>query len=87
VWLHLVDHLDDLGDPAALPGWLVTTSRRQCFRVRRAAAWLPQVAGPALDADNMADTEAVLAEHELPLAERYAARHEAMSDLPLVTGS
>ena len=30
VWLHLVDHLDDLRDPAALPGWLVTTTRRQC---------------------------------------------------------
>ena len=35
VWLHLVDHLDDLRDPAALPGWLVTTTRRECLRVRR----------------------------------------------------
>src|SRR4029077_12275578 len=46
VWLHLVDHLDDLRDPAALPGWLVTTTRRQCFRVRQAAARLPQLTGP-----------------------------------------
>jgi RNA polymerase sigma factor (sigma-70 family) len=82
VWLHLVDHLDDLRDPAALPGWLATTTRRQCIRVRQAATWLPQVAWPLVDADNMADTDAVLAEQELLLAERYAVLREAMSDLP-----
>ena len=31
VWLHLVDQLDDLRDPAALPGWIATTTRRQCY--------------------------------------------------------
>jgi RNA polymerase sigma factor (sigma-70 family) len=82
VWLHLVDHLDDLRDPAALPGWLVTTTRRQCFRVRQAAARLPRLTGPLMDVDNMADTEAVLADQELILAERHAALREAMSDLP-----
>jgi RNA polymerase sigma factor (sigma-70 family) len=82
VWLHLVDHLDDLREPKALPGWLVTTTRRQCIRVRRAAARLPQVTGPLMDADNMADTEAVLAEDEVLLAERHAALRAAVSDLP-----
>ena len=82
VWLHLVNHLADLRDPAALPGWLATTTRRQCIRVRRTAAQLPQVTGPLVDADNMADTEAVLAEHELLLAERHAALRQAVSDLP-----
>jgi RNA polymerase sigma factor (sigma-70 family) len=82
VWLHLVDHLGDLRDPAALPGWLATTTRRQCFRLRQAAARFKQVTGPLVDADNMADTEAVEAEHELLLAERHAALREAMSDLP-----
>ena len=75
VWLHLVDHLDDLRDPAALPGWLATTALRQCIRVRRTAAQLPQVTGPLMD--NMADTEAVLAEDELLLAERHAALRAA----------
>jgi len=82
VWLHLVDHLDDLRDPAALPGWLATTTRRQCFRLRQAGARFKQVTGPLVDADNMADTGAVEAEHELLLAERHAALREAMSDLP-----
>ena len=87
VWLHLVNHLDDLRDPAALPGWLVTTTQWQCFRVRRTAAQLPQVTGPLMDADNIADTEAVPAEDELLLAERHAALREAVSDLPPATGS
>ena len=87
MWLHLVDHLDDLRDPAALSGWLATTTRRQCIRVRRTAAQLPQVTGPLMDADNMADREAVLAEDELLLAERHAALREVVSDLPPATGS
>ena len=33
VWLHLVDHLGRIRDPAALPGWLATTTRRECGRV------------------------------------------------------
>ena len=82
VWLHLVDHLDDLRDPAALPGWLATTTRRQCFRLRQASSRFTQVTGPLVDADNMADTGAVEAEHELLLAERHAALREAMADLP-----
>jgi len=82
VWLHLVDHLDDLRDPAAMPGWLATTTRRQCIRVRRSAARLPQANGPLIDPDNMADTDAVLAEQELLVAERHAALRQAVSDLP-----
>jgi RNA polymerase sigma factor (sigma-70 family) len=35
VWLRLVEHLDDLREPAALPGWLSTTARRECLRVLR----------------------------------------------------
>jgi DNA-directed RNA polymerase specialized sigma24 family protein len=30
VWMCLVDQLDKIRDPAALPGWLATTTRRQC---------------------------------------------------------
>ena len=38
VWLRLVDQLGTLRDPAALPGWLVTTTRRECSRMLSAAA-------------------------------------------------
>jgi RNA polymerase sigma factor (sigma-70 family) len=35
VWLRLVEHLDDLREPAALPGWLATTTRNEAIRVLR----------------------------------------------------
>ena len=33
VWFTLVARLDHLREPAALPGWLATTTRRECGRV------------------------------------------------------
>ena len=57
VWLHLVDQLDRVRDPAALPGWLATTARRECVRVLRAAEG-PYGAGPAPDAENTPDEKA-----------------------------
>jgi RNA polymerase sigma factor (sigma-70 family) len=35
VWLRLVEHLDDLREPGALPGWLVTTTRNEALRLVR----------------------------------------------------
>jgi DNA-directed RNA polymerase specialized sigma24 family protein len=37
VWLKLLDHLESLRDPAALPGWLATTTRRECGRILHTA--------------------------------------------------
>ena len=37
VWLRLVEHLADLRAPEALPGWLVTTTQRECVRFQRRA--------------------------------------------------
>ncbi len=35
VWLRLVEHLGDLREPRALPGWLMTTTRNEALRVIR----------------------------------------------------
>jgi RNA polymerase sigma factor (sigma-70 family) len=35
VWLRLVERLDTIREPAALPGWLATTTRHECLRVLR----------------------------------------------------
>jgi RNA polymerase sigma factor (sigma-70 family) len=35
IWLRLVEALPGLREPGALPGWLVTTTRRECVRVAR----------------------------------------------------
>src|SRR6202035_749098 len=37
VWLLLVEQIGRLREPAALPGWLATTTRRECLRILRAA--------------------------------------------------
>jgi len=36
VWMRLITHLDDIHDAAALSGWLVTTTKREAWRVRAA---------------------------------------------------
>jgi RNA polymerase sigma factor (sigma-70 family) len=35
VWLRLVEHLGQIREPAALPGWLATTTRHECERYMR----------------------------------------------------
>lgn len=35
VWLRLVENLPMLREPAALPGWLATTTQRECIHVLR----------------------------------------------------
>ena len=68
VWLKLVAHLDHLRDSAALPGWLATTTRRECGRV--------------LDAETVPDNQAVAVEQELLTAERQAVLRAAFLELP-----
>ena len=81
VWLHLVDQLDNLRDPAALPGWLATTARRECFRVQRSAG-RASATGQVLDAENISDEQSRTVEQELLAAERHAALREALAHLP-----
>src|SRR5690348_6321352 len=57
VWLRLVNQLAALRNPAALPGWLATTTRRACRRTL-CAARAPQAAGYELDADTLPNEQA-----------------------------
>jgi RNA polymerase sigma factor (sigma-70 family) len=81
VWLRLVSQLDRVRDPAALPGWLATTTRRECVRVLSAAQG-PHAAVYPLDLDGLPDQRSGLAEQELLAAECHAALREAFSQLP-----
>jgi len=81
VWLHLVDHLDRIREPAALPGWLATTTRRECLLVLDAAR-APQAARYVVDPQTIPDERAWTAEQELLAAERHVALREAFRDLP-----
>lgn len=77
VWMHLIEHLGDLREPAALPGWLVSTTRHECTRLLSRGARqrpydplkpiqgdqvTPDIAGDvAEDLDRLGRQEAVLA--------------------------
>jgi RNA polymerase sigma factor (sigma-70 family) len=80
VWLRLVEHLDRLREPAAIPGWIVQTTRHECLRLVRAGREtrlfdpLDEVrAAPVSDED--------LDEHLLR-AERHQALRDAYAELP-----
>jgi len=81
VWLRLVDHLGRLRDPDALPGWLATTTRRECLQVLDTARKTDTL-GLVLDAADVPDPQAAPAEQELLAAERRAALREAFTSLP-----
>ena len=81
IWRQLVDHLDTVRDPAALPGWLATTTSRECARVQRAARGA-HAAGHAPDAQATPDHQGPAVEQQLLAAERHAALREALARLP-----
>jgi RNA polymerase sigma factor (sigma-70 family) len=81
VWLQLADHLDQVREPAALPGWLATTTRRECARVQR-AAHRAHASGQTPDTDTIPDHQTQTVEQQLLDAERHAALREAFARLP-----
>jgi RNA polymerase sigma factor (sigma-70 family) len=80
VWMQLTGQLGKIRDPAALPGWLVTVTRRECLRVMDATHRLPMV-GYVIDAEIIADERSAAAEQELLATERHAALREAFAAL------
>ena len=80
VWLQLVSRLDKIREPDALPGWLATTTRRECVRALRAARG-PHAADSVPDAETIPDQRAATAEQELLVAERHAVLLEALARL------
>jgi RNA polymerase sigma factor (sigma-70 family) len=79
IWLQFVNHLGAIRDPAAVPGWLTTTTKRECGRIVRATRG-PQAAGQLLD-ESVADRQTTTAEQELLAAERHAVLHQAFTCL------
>ena len=81
VWLQMVDHLHAIRDPAALAGWLATTTRRECSRAVRAPRGLP-ADGYLSDARAVSNPPGATPEQELLVSERHATLREALMDLP-----
>jgi RNA polymerase sigma factor (sigma-70 family) len=80
VWLLLVEQLGKLREPAALPGWLATTTARECLRVVTAASKTDRLS-MGLD-DSVLFVDDAVIDEELLLAERNAALRAAFAELP-----
>jgi RNA polymerase sigma factor (sigma-70 family) len=80
VWLRLVEQLGNLREPAALPGWLATTTQRECMRVLRQDRRRDRLGPPADDLD--VPDQLVPFEQEIITAERDAAIRTAFAGLP-----
>ena len=80
VWLLLVEQLGKLREPAALPGWLATTTARECLRVVTAASRAERL-GTGLD-DSVIFVDDAVIDEELLVAERNAALRAAFAELP-----
>lgn len=80
VWLLLVEQLGKLREPAALPGWIATTSYRECLRVVRVARKSERL-GTGLD-DALQFVDNTIIDEEILMAERNAALRAAFAELP-----
>lgn len=80
VWLRLVEHLGGLREPAALPGWIRTTTRNECLRVI-AVRGRTRPSDPQEDRvlDGVVDD---IASDDLVAVERRQALREALAELP-----
>lgn len=81
VWVLLVEKLDQIREPAALPGWLATTTHRECLRALRATrnqARTDPEAGPLASPG----VPVSLIEEQVIAAERDAALRAAFAELP-----
>jgi RNA polymerase sigma factor (sigma-70 family) len=87
VWLRLVEHLGELREPEALPGWIVTTARREAVRLitteRRSAPYDPQAGMDALLSERTTGRIPDGApDEELLRAERHHALLAGLAELP-----
>jgi RNA polymerase sigma factor (sigma-70 family) len=80
VWLLLVEQLGKLREPAALPGWLATTTHRECLRVVTAARKSERLGTGLDDAPQFVDNTMI--DEEILMAERNAALRTALAELP-----
>ena len=80
VWLLLVEQLGKLREPAALPGWLATTTHRECLRVVTATHKSERLATGLDDAPEFVNNTMI--DEEILMAERNAALRTALAELP-----
>jgi RNA polymerase sigma factor (sigma-70 family) len=88
VWLRLVEYLDRLREPAALPGWIVATARHEGLRVLRTSRTtrpydpFDPVGAARIESAALTDAGGVSVDDELLRAERRQVLRDAFTQLP-----
>jgi RNA polymerase sigma factor (sigma-70 family) len=81
VWLRLVEHLDTIREPEAVPGWIATTTRHECLAVlRRRGKALPVDPTTGSSFDRLPEEEDPC--EELLRDERHRALRAGLAELP-----
>ena len=80
VWLRLVENLANLREPDALPGWLATTTQRECIRQLRQGQRVQPV-DPQTDTA-LQQCAAVDPDADILRAELHQALRDGLADLP-----
>lgn len=80
LWLRLVEHLKDIREPRALPGWIKTTTRNECIQLLKAGRRTVPV-GASVDPYALPQADRELDE-DLLRAERHQALLQALAELP-----
>lgn len=81
VWLRLFEHIESIREPAALPGWLATTTGRECLRILKANS-RRHLEETVVDRELPDSGHLPTAEESLLVAERNAAVRAAFTRLP-----
>lgn len=79
VWLNLLEHLGDIREPAALPGWISTATRHECIRMANLSRRSIPV-DPTTGRFDAPDDAAL--DDELLRTERHDALRAGLAELP-----
>jgi len=79
VWLRLIEHLDDIREPRALPKWIMTTTKHECLRLSRSRQREISV-DPLMDS-SLEATEQCEIDADMLRAERHQVLRDALAEL------
>jgi RNA polymerase sigma factor (sigma-70 family) len=81
VWLRLVEHLDDIRDPRALPGWIAVTTRHEALHLlgsRKRTVLIDPMSSQVFDDQPLSAPT----DEDLLRSERRQVLREALAELP-----
>ena len=81
VWLRLVEHLDDIRDPRALPGWIAVTTRNEALHLlgsRKRTVQVDPMSNQVFDDQPQSPS----IDEDLLRSERRQVLREALAELP-----